>query len=88
MTAKTIYVLTVARYGQNAASVAYECQQCANIQADWHRREKSHVSVAAVTLHAHMRGAVTEHNGALARTPDRLNGVESNHSHVPSILRS
>ena len=88
MSAKTIFVLTVTRYGAGAVAVAYECQQCANIQADWHRREKSHVSVAAVTLHAHMRGAVLAHESAIARTPGKLNGVESAHDHVPVTVNA
>ena len=83
---KTIYVLSVARYGQPVASVAYECQQCANIQADWHKREKCAATVTAVTLHAHMRGAIVAHDSAIARTPAKLNGVELAHDHVPDLI--
>lgn len=83
---KTVYLLTIARYGQNSISTAYECQACANIQADWFRRDKCAAQVISVSLHEHIRGAVAVSCPALARAPVKLTQVEALHDHVPSLL--
>ena len=93
---KTIYLLhsrpgklmtrgTLAGNEYPGATIAFECKECAEVQAAWFRRDKVPVAVIPVTCYAHMRDAQT-HDCAhvkLARP-----GRNSEHEHIPMTLNA
>lgn len=56
---KTIYLLR-SGLGQNQFAIAFECRECAEFQAAWHRREKVPVAIVEVQLFGHIRDALAQ----------------------------
>ena len=78
---RTIYLLHTRLGVQGSAAVlAFECKECAEIQASWYRRDRVPVTVIPVPLYAHVRDAQVADcpHLKLARA-----GKNVSHEHIP-----
>ena len=85
---KTIYLVATGprAYGSSPVFVAFECKDCADIQAAWYRRGRVLANVFQVELHASLRQAVTGDCQHLAPEPAKRSQFETNHAHTPALL--
>jgi hypothetical protein len=82
---KTIYLLHTRLGVQsiNAAVLAFECKECAEVQAAWYRRDRVPVTVIPVPCYEHLRDAQAQDCKHLKLSRP---GRNSAHEHVPLTL--
>jgi len=80
---KTIYLLHTRHTVLQPVMIAFECRECADIQASWFKRDHVPVTVTAIYCYAHVRDA--QQAGCdhlrIARP-----GKNARHEHVPMMM--
>lgn len=82
---KTIYLVYTKLGAAQAAMFAFECEECAKIQATLYRRDKIPVTVVPIMLYANIRAATMKECPHLKR-PNA--GMMLSHEHVPLVVNN
>jgi len=82
---KTIYLLHTRHNALQPVMIAFECRECADIQASWFKRDRVPVSVSAVYCYAHVRDA--QFAGCVHLKLARP-GKNAAHEHVPMTMNA
>lgn len=72
---KTIYLLNTKQHGGSTVPLAFECEQCAQLQAAWYRRAGVQAQVINVQLHENTRTASRDKCPHLLYEPEKPKGA-------------